>query len=52
MHTNLITEVIEQMISRFKPEISLVKKRIEDLITREYMERVEDAPVPTYRYLA
>jgi cullin 3 len=40
------------MITRFKPEVSLMKKRIEDLITREYLERVEDVPVPTYRYLA
>ncbi|TDZ49828.1 Cullin-3 [Colletotrichum trifolii] len=51
-HSNLITEVIDQLSGRFKPEISLIKKRIEDLIVREYLERVEDASAPTYRYLA
>ncbi|KAF9879681.1 Cullin family protein [Colletotrichum karsti] len=51
-HSHLITEVIDQLSSRFKPEISLIKKRIEDLIVREYLERVEDASTPTYRYLA
>jgi len=30
----------------------MVKKRIEDLISREYLERVDDAAAPTYRYLA
>ncbi|KAL0938653.1 cullulin 3 [Colletotrichum truncatum] len=51
-HSHLITEVIDQLSSRFKPEISLIKKRIEDLIVREYLERVEDVSTPTYRYLA
>ncbi|KAL2873078.1 hypothetical protein SGCOL_011790 [Colletotrichum sp. CLE4] len=51
-HSQLITEVIDQLSGRFKPEISLIKKRIEDLIVREYLERVEDASTPTYRYLA
>ncbi|GJC83164.1 cullin-3 [Colletotrichum liriopes] len=51
-HSQLITEVIDQLSSRFKPEISLIKKRVEDLIVREYLERVEDASTPTYRYLA
>lgn len=30
----------------------MVKKRVESLIEREYLERVEDADTPTYRYLA
>ncbi|KAI8268026.1 Cullin-3 [Colletotrichum sp. SAR 10_98] len=51
-HTHLLSEVIEQLRSRFTPEVTLIKKRIEDLIVREYLERVEDVSTPTYRYLA
>ncbi|KAF4825688.1 Cullin-3 [Colletotrichum siamense] len=51
-HTHLLSEVIEQLKSRFTPEVTLIKKRIEDLIVREYLERVEDVSTPTYRYLA
>ncbi|KAK3329810.1 Cullin [Apodospora peruviana] len=49
-HTQLTTEVITQLASRFKPDISLIKKRIEDLLVREYLERVEGESA--YRYLA
>ncbi|PKS06480.1 hypothetical protein jhhlp_007228 [Lomentospora prolificans] len=52
VHTQLITEVLNQLVGRFKPELPMIKRRIEDLIARDYLERVEDAPVPTYRYLA
>lgn len=51
-HANLITESISQLSSQFKPDISMIKKRIESLIEREYLERIESAPVPSYRYLA
>ena len=30
----------------------MIKKKIESLIERDYLERLEDAPVPSYRYLA
>ncbi|KAK0657087.1 Cullin [Cercophora newfieldiana] len=50
-HTQLTTEVITQLANRFKPEISLIKKRIEDLLGRDYLERVEGEP-NVYRYLA
>ncbi|KAK3694354.1 Cullin [Podospora appendiculata] len=50
-HTQLITEVITQLANRFKPEIPLIKKRIEDLLGREYLERVE-GEASSYRYLA
>ncbi|KAK0667345.1 Cullin [Cercophora samala] len=50
-HTQLTTEVIGQLSGRFKPEISLIKKRIEDLLTREYLERME-GDTAAYRYLA
>lgn len=51
-HQNLITEVIQQLTARFLPDINMVKKRIESLIEREYLERVEDAERPAYRYVA
>jgi cullin 3 len=51
-HTLLVNEVIDQLEKRFKPDVSLVKKRIESLIEREYLERIEDQARPAYRYLA
>ncbi|KAF3762637.1 Cullin-domain-containing protein [Cryphonectria parasitica EP155] len=53
-HNRVITEVINVLHGRFKPDVSLVKKRIEDLISREYLERAEisDATQQVYRYLA
>lgn len=51
-HSNLITEVIQQLSARFHPDVTMVKKRIESLIEREYLERVEDPAKPAYRYMA
>lgn len=48
----LFSEVIAQLAQRFNPNINMMKKRVESLIEREYLERVEDAQVPTYKYLA
>ena len=47
-----MTEVIQQLSSRFVPDVAMVKKRIESLIERDYLERKEDAERPTYNYLA
>ncbi|KAL1864620.1 hypothetical protein VTK73DRAFT_5774 [Phialemonium thermophilum] len=49
-HQSLITEVISQLAGRFKPDVSLIKKRIEDLLAREYLDRGEEPG--TYVYVA
>jgi len=49
-HQQLVSEVISQF-NIFKPEPKLIKRRIEALIDREYLERDADAS-NTYRYLA
>ncbi|KAI0854166.1 Cullin-domain-containing protein [Daldinia vernicosa] len=52
-HSQLITEVIQVLASRFKPDIPLIKRRIEALITREYLDRAELADgSPAYQYVA
>eukprot|EP01114_Cavostelium_apophysatum_P003635 TRINITY_DN1368_c0_g1_i2.p1 TRINITY_DN1368_c0_g1~~TRINITY_DN1368_c0_g1_i2.p1 ORF type:complete len:736 (-),score=233.08 TRINITY_DN1368_c0_g1_i2:74-2281(-) len=50
-HSNLISEVTKQLASRFMPNPMVIKKRIESLIEREYLERSKtDRKV--YNYLA
>ncbi|BEJ15327.1 hypothetical protein CspHIS471_0410940 [Cutaneotrichosporon sp. HIS471] len=49
-HNGLVTEVAQQLSTRFQPSTGLIKKRIEGLIDREYLERTSDIGV--YRYLA
>ncbi|KAL7629660.1 hypothetical protein AAE478_001183 [Parahypoxylon ruwenzoriense] len=52
-HAQLITEVIQVLASRFKPDVPLIKRRIEALITREYIDRAELADgSPAYQYVA
>ena len=51
-HISLVTEVIQQLASRFKPDVTMVKKRIESLIEREYLERAENPDRAAYNYLA
>ncbi|CAJ1878959.1 unnamed protein product [Sphenostylis stenocarpa] len=50
-HQQLVLECVEQLGRMFKPDIKAIKKRIEDLITREYLERDKDNP-NIFRYLA
>jgi cullin 3 len=51
-HENLIVETINQLTSHFKPQVAMLKDRIGGLIEREYLERIEDAMPPAYKYLA
>ena len=51
-HAQLLTETIGVLSVQFKPDVNMIKKRIESLIEREYLERIDEAPVPSYRYLA
>ncbi|KAJ6008125.1 hypothetical protein N7540_012101 [Penicillium herquei] len=48
-HNQLISEVLAQLSARFVPDVDMIKKRIESLMDREYLERL---PKATYGYLA
>jgi len=50
-HQQLVLEVVQQLSRMFKPDFKIIKKRIEDLIAREYLERDKDNP-NLFRYLA
>ncbi|KAK8088174.1 Cullin family protein [Apiospora hydei] len=54
-HQQLVMETIQQISGQFKPDLSLIKNRISDLIEREYLERFElgaGTGRASYRYLA
>ncbi|KAL4959034.1 cullin family protein [Aspergillus stella-maris] len=51
IHSNLISEVLSQLSARFVPDVNMIKKRIESLIDREYLERISEDP-PEYGYVA
>ncbi|KAI9336011.1 Cullin [Zopfochytrium polystomum] len=50
-HTSLIQEVIEQSRSRFIPAVPAIKKSIEQLMEKGYLERSKDE-VDVYVYIA
>jgi cullin 3 len=51
-HHQLMTETIQQLASRFHPDVNMIKKKIEALIDREYLERGTNPNTPSYTYLA
>ena len=50
-HANLVLEVTRQLIGRFAPSPHDIKKRIESLLEREYLERDKDDK-RIYQYVA
>ncbi|XP_075483477.1 cullin-1-like isoform X1 [Primulina tabacum] len=50
-HQQLVLECVEQLGRMFKPDFKAIKKRIEDLITRDYLERDKENP-NLFKYLA
>lgn len=50
-HQALVMEVVQQLSRMFKPDFKQIKKRIEDLIERDFLERDKENP-QTFRYLA
>lgn len=50
-HANLVAEVTRQLSARFMPAPADIKRRIEDLIEREYLER-DAGDKKLYSYLA
>lgn len=50
-HQQLVSECVEQLSRMFKPDIKAIKKRMEDLISRDYLERDKENP-NMFRYLA
>ncbi|KAK6740035.1 hypothetical protein RB195_008480 [Necator americanus] len=49
-HNALISEVVEQTRSRFTPDVAFIKKSIEDLIEKLYIQRTDQND--EYQYLA
>ncbi|RMZ83176.1 hypothetical protein DV738_g1402, partial [Chaetothyriales sp. CBS 135597] len=51
-HQQLMSETLQQLSARFQPDVSMIKRKIEALIDREYLERGPDEDKPSYNYLA
>lgn len=49
-HTTLVNECIAQSHQRFNAKVSLIKKAIDSLIQKEYLQRCDDGE--SYKYLA
>jgi len=50
-HSELVHETVAQIKDRFKVEVSEIKKAIDSLMERDYLERAEGTR-DTYNYLA
>lgn len=51
-HVSLVQETISQIKSRFTPKIGDIKKSIDQLIEKEYLERLGDDDGDWLGYLA
>lgn len=51
IHNSLLEEVINQSKNRFLPSVANIKKAIESLIEKQYIERVNNS-CEEYRYVA
>ncbi|WVQ75637.1 hypothetical protein IAR50_005266 [Cryptococcus sp. DSM 104548] len=51
-HNELVSEVAHQLSGRFSASVGSIKKRIEGLIDREYLERIGEGLGAGYQYLA
>lgn len=49
-YQQLVSETVEQLSRMFKPDIKAIKKRIEDLTTRDYLERDQENP-NSFKYI-
>lgn len=52
MHVSLVQETISQIKSRFMPKVGDIKKSIDQLIEKEYLERLDDGDGDWLGYLA
>lgn len=50
-HNSMIEEVITQAKARFVPSVTMIKKSIESLIEKQYIERVNNSS-DEYQYIA
>ena len=50
-HNSLMAEVVQQLMTRFRPSVPAIKRAIDVLIEKEYLERAPD-DVRLYHYLS
>ena len=51
MYQQLVLEVVQQLQRMFRPDIKMIKKRIEHLVEQDYLERDKENQ-QLFKYLA